>query len=114
VNTLLPGLTFRSLLTRARIALYTDDIGTALPPWTQYLQFQLRASRPPGSIGILADPRTMWPRVVPGVSFSDTRLIVAGAAFGYLIDGVGATGSARMTLTFPATAETGISVTRIR
>jgi hypothetical protein len=114
VNTLLPGLTFRSLLTRARIALYTDDIGTGLPPWTQYLQYQLRASRPPGTIGVLLDPRTTWPRVVPGVSFSDTRLILGGAAFGYLIDGVSATGNARITLTFPATAETGISITRIR
>jgi hypothetical protein len=114
VNSLLPGLTFRQLLTRARIALYTDDLGPALPPWTQFLQFQLRASRPPGSSGTPVDPRTIWPRVVPGVSYSDARLIPAGAAFGYLIDGVSATGNSRITLTFPATAETGMSITRIR
>ena len=114
VNSLLPGLTFRSLLTRARIALYTDDLGPALPPWTQYLQYQLRASRPPGASGTPVDPRTLFPRVVPGTSYSDVRLIVPGAAWGYLIDGVAATNNARITLTFPTTAETGISITRVR
>jgi hypothetical protein len=115
INMALPGLNFRSLLTRARVALYTDDIGTpGLPAWTQYLQYQLRASRPPGSSGTAFDPRVLWPKIVPGSTYSDTRLIFPGAAFGYLIDGQTATGDARIALSFPTGAETVISITRIR
>src|SRR5688572_13340867 len=64
VSRWLPGMSFNELFTRARIALYTDDIGHVLPPWMQYHQFHLRASRPPGSASS-SDPRNAWPRVIP-------------------------------------------------
>ena len=114
VGALLPGLTFQDLYTRARLALFLDDIGTAgLPAWTQYQQFNLRASRPPGSASGV-DPRNAWPRIVPGNLFDDVRAILPGAAFGYLIDGGLATTSSRITFRFNAQANAVLSVTRIR
>ncbi|MGH7468154.1 MAG: hypothetical protein ACRENP_09225 [Longimicrobiales bacterium] len=114
VNGLLPGLTFAQLFTRARLALYLDDIGTSgLPSWTQYHQYNLRASREPGSAASF-DPRNAWQRVQPGLVFHEARLINPGAAFGYLIDGTAATSSARITFDFESPVNGVISVTRIR
>ena len=60
----LPGTSFADLFTRARIALYTDDIGTAgLPAWTQYHQFRLRESRPAPEQSAGQDPRVQWVRI---------------------------------------------------
>lgn len=115
VNTLLPGLTFQQLFTRARLALYLDDIGTAgLASWTQYHQFNLRTSRPPGASGTSFDPRNAWARILPGTAFNENRLIGPGAAFGYLIDGSAATANARVTFDFVPPVNAVISVTRIR
>lgn len=113
INRHLPGLDFGTLFTRARIALFTDDYGAGLPDWTQYHQFDLRASRPAGS-GAAFDPRNLWPKIVPGATFTDARDIEAGAAFGYVIDGTAATSDARITVTAPATGQAVISVTRVK
>jgi hypothetical protein len=104
------GATLPELFTRARVALILDDM-YALPPWTQYHQFQLRASRPPASA---IDPRDAFPRLVPGESVDISHALAAGAAWGYIIDGTRATASARFILTGPATANAVLSVTRIR
>jgi hypothetical protein len=114
VNSLLPGLSFQQLFTRARLALYLDDIGTpGLPGWTQYHQYNLRASREP-STAASVDPRNAWRRIQPGLAFNEARLIVPGGAYGYLIDGVAATSSARVTFTFDSPVNGVISITRIR
>jgi hypothetical protein len=84
-----------------------------LPGWTQYLHFYLRASRPAGSASA-ADPRTAWPRILPGSPFLETRAIFAGAAFGYLIDGAAPATSARISFRFEAPENAVLSVTRIR
>jgi hypothetical protein len=115
VNRWLPDVTsFGELFTRSRIALYTDDYGTPLPAWAQYQQYQLRASRPPGSQAP-ADPRNAWLKVVPGQPFS-TELtdLVPGSARGLLIDGSAATGSARITIEALHYPNGVISVARIR
>ena len=114
VNAALPGLTFEELFTRARIAAYTDDIGTpGLPSWTQYHQFNLRGSREPSTAASF-DPRNAWPKIEPGVTFGDNRGLFAGAAYGYLIDGVNATDSGRIFIDFTMPNNAVISITRIR
>lgn len=107
VNRYLPGLDFATLLTRARLALYLDDIGTpGLPEWTQFWQYQLRASRPAGTLST-ADPRNLWPVIRPGTPYTDNRNVDSGGAFGYLIDGAAATGDARIELN-PTRAANGV------
>lgn len=108
----LPGVTFRELFTRARIALYLDDIGTALPAWTQYHQYQLRSSRPAGSQEA-ADPRTGWPRIVPGTAIDIADAVPTGAAAGYVIDGSGTVVEALYSLTGPGSDNAIVSITRI-
>jgi hypothetical protein len=112
INRYLPGLDFGTLFTQARIAFYTDDLGSALPEWTQYHQFQLRASRSTQNPQL--DPRNLWPKVVPGTPFTDDRDILPGAAFGYVIDGTTATSSARVQVNVPRASYGVISVTRIK
>jgi len=105
---------FGELFTRARLALYTDDYsGGQLPAWTQYQQFQLRASRPPGSQSA-SDPRNAWLKVVPDQPFSSlVSSLTAGSARGLLLDGTAATGSARISIAAPRTANGVISIARI-
>jgi hypothetical protein len=113
----LPGLTHGQLMTRARIALYTDDIGWTLPAWTQYHQYRLRDSRPAGSASA-SDPRNAWPTIRPGSAFDIAApggALYRGTAVGYIIDGTQA-GSADATIIVDAPAKTNavMSVTRIR
>jgi hypothetical protein len=79
-RTLGEPLTLDELITRARLALVLDDFPTTatLPRWTQYLQFNLRASRPwtPG-----------WPAAVPGAALAVARPIAEGTVWGLFIDG---------------------------
>lgn len=111
---LLPGTTALGLITRARIALYLDDIGIpGLPLSTQYLQYDLRGSRPPG-VNAAADPRNAWPHIAPGSSFSQRIRLPGGAAYGYLIDGTHATTSASIQLEATAGSHGVVSITRIR
>jgi hypothetical protein len=106
------GATLTELFTRARIALILDDIGTpGLPAWTQYHQFQLRASRPPGSA---IDPRNSFPRLLPGDALDVAHSLPPGGGWGYIIDGTRATGSARFSISGPGTPNAVVSVTRIR
>jgi hypothetical protein len=108
------GLTFGELFTRARIALYLDDIGMpGLPPWTQYHQFQLRASRPAGNQEA-ADPRNAWTVLVPGTPQHVSGSILPGAAWGFVVDGTQATGSTVYSISGPSTGNAIISVTRTR
>ena len=107
----LPGLDFGTLFTRARIAFYTDDL-PGLPDWTQYHQFQLRVSRTTQNPQL--DPRNLWPRIVPGTSFGETRGISPGSAFGYVIDGTAATNNSRIMVNMPRANYGVISVTRIK
>jgi hypothetical protein len=111
IDRYLPGLDFGTLFTRARIAFYTDDY-VGLPDWTQYHQFQLRASR--ATINTQLDPRNLWPKIVPGSPFGETRPVPPGSAFGYIIDGSTATANARILLEMPHASYGVISVTRIR
>lgn len=114
VSRWIAGLSFNELFTRARIALYTDDIGDVLPPWTQYHQFQLRASRPPGSASN-NDPRNAWPRLVPGTTVDNTTTVVIGGAYGYLIDGTqAAAADARIVVDAPRRVNAVMSITRIK
>lgn len=113
INRYLPGVDFGTLFTRSRIALFADDYGPGLPDWTQYHQFNLRASRPAGT-GANVDPRNMWLKINPGASFIDGREIQPGASFGYIIDGTAATGDARVLLTPARTGQAVISVTRVK
>jgi hypothetical protein len=116
IAALLPDVaSFGELFTRARIALYTDDYppGSPLPPWTQYHQYQLRASRPTSQPG--ADPRNFWPRVVPGQAFATTpEQLSPGAAAGVLIDGSAAAASGRITIEANRVANGVISILRVR
>lgn len=109
------GLTFGELFTRARTALYLDDIGTVgLPAWTQYHQYQLRASRPAGSQSN-NDPRNAWTTLAPATPSQVVGAVPAGAAWGFIIDGTAtATSSSVINLVGPATANAVLSVTRIR
>ncbi|MEO5509604.1 MAG: hypothetical protein ABIV28_05735, partial [Longimicrobiales bacterium] len=116
VSRWLPGRTLAQLVTRARIALYADDYpGAALPPWTQYHQYQLRSSRPAVSATSMAkEPRTAWPRVVPGVAFADSVQLLNGTAYGYLVDGTAGTTNTAIGLDPVAGANGVVSITRIR
>jgi hypothetical protein len=112
INRYLPGIDFGTLFTRSRIALYLDDIGTGLPDWTQYHQFQLRASRM--TANPQNDPRNMWQRIVLGVDFAEAREIVPGGAFGYIIDGTAGGASIRLTVDMAQTAQNIMSITRVK
>lgn len=72
--------TFDELVTRARVALVLDDYATraALPAWTQYLQFNVPASRP---------WFVNWPVVGPGAAFAVARMLGEGLVWGFVIDG---------------------------
>ncbi|HEX6611938.1 MAG TPA: hypothetical protein VF051_14260, partial [Hyphomicrobiaceae bacterium] len=108
----LPGLDFGTLVTRSRIAFFTDDYGPGLPDWTQYHQYQLRASRQ--TINTQLDPRNQWVRITPGSSFADTREITAGGSFGYVIDGTAATEDMRIRINTARVSNGIVSVTRIK
>ena len=108
----LPGVDVGTLFTRARIALMLDDYASGLPAWTQFHQYQLRASRQTQNPQL--DPRNLWPRIVPGHVFAHNLNIPPGGAFGYLIDGTSATGDARITLNYPRTQNGVVSIMRIR
>ena len=112
ISRYLPGLDFATLFTRARLAFYLDDYATGLPDWTQYHQFQLRASRSTQNPQL--DPRNMWPKIVPGTPFSQTLSIQPGAAFGYVIDGTNATANTRVLLEVPRATYGVLSITRIK
>lgn len=110
----LPGTSFGELFTRSRIALYADDYGTiGLPLETQYQQFQLRASRPPGSRSD-EDPRNVWPKLYPGVLAQEAVTVQPGAAYGYLIDGTAATGGARIDVNAAPSPNAVLSISRVR
>lgn len=110
-NTYLPGNTFESLFTRARVALYTDDYGAGLPAASQYLQYNLRASRP---LPLLAEPRGTFPKISPGTAFNQTVLLAGGTARGFVIDGTTATANANVKLDYNTVARGIVSVTRIK
>jgi hypothetical protein len=112
INRYLPGIDFGTLFTRARIAFYLDDYASGLPDWTQYHQFQLRASRTASNTA--PDPRNLWPKIVPGTTFSEIRSVLPGAAFGYVIDGTSATANTRVLLEMPRATYGVLSVTRIK
>ncbi|MEX2608504.1 MAG: hypothetical protein WEA24_01050, partial [Gemmatimonadota bacterium] len=103
------------LITRARVALYADDLEdfSDLPAWTQYHQYQLRASRPAGSAEA-SDPVVAWPRVTPGVSMAKATAVERGGAWGLLIDGRNATADDRYELSVPALPDGVVSITRLR
>ena len=87
VHRWLPGTSFADLFTRARMALYTDDIGTpGLPPWTQYHQFRLRESRPAPERLAGRDPRVQWLRITPATG-TVAGAVAGGAAAGFILDG---------------------------
>ena len=109
----MPGWKFGELVTRARVALYTDDYGVGLPGWTQYHQYQLRESRPSGS-RTAQDPRNKWPKIAPGAIFAENRSIAAGTAFGYIIDGTSQALDTRVLMTGTAAPNVVMSITRIR
>jgi hypothetical protein len=108
----LPGRDVGMLFTQARIALFTDDYAFGLPDWTQYHQFHLRASRTTAIPQL--DPRNLWPKIRPGDSFTDARSVLPGGAYGYIIDGTTATGSARVLFNLPRASYGVISITRIK
>jgi hypothetical protein len=112
ISRYLPGLDFTTLLTRARIALYLDDFASGLPDWTQFHQYQLRASRQTQNPQL--DPRNLWSRIAPGTNFSESREVLPGGAFGYVIDGTAATANARILFNVPRTSYAALSITRIR
>ena len=110
----LPGLTLGDLFTRARVALYADDNGVAhAAPATQYLQFRLRASRPAGSANPI-DPINLWPKIQPGTTYTQTRVIANGSAWGYLIDGSTTMSSAAIRINATSAVNGVISITRVR
>ncbi len=112
VDRYLPGLDAGTLFTQARIALFTDDYAAGLPAWTQYHQFDLRASRTTANPQL--DPRNLYLQIRPGEVFSDARVVLPGGAYGYIIDGTSATGSARVLFNLPRASYGVLSVTRIR
>jgi hypothetical protein len=113
-TTRLAGITFGDLFTRARLALYLDDIGTpGLPSWTQYHQYQLRASRPAGTAAE-TDPRNAWPKLAPGAAQQLEGALQAGTAQGIIIDGTAATADAILGIIGPGTPNAVLSVTRIQ
>ena len=110
----IPGTTFADLFTRARIALYTDDIGTSgLPAWTQYHQFRLRESRPAPQQLADQDPRVAWPRISMAEPASVSGSVGAGAAAGFILAGAGPA-PAVIRAAAPSGPHAILSVTRIR
>jgi hypothetical protein len=108
----LPDVDVATLFTRARAALLLDDYTAGLPAWTQYHQFNLRASRPVTNPQL--DPRQQWPRIVAGIAFSDSRQLAPGTAFGFVIDGTNNPASTRLALQLPNAPHGVVSITRIR
>jgi hypothetical protein len=107
------GVNFATLFSRARLALYLDDLDPALPAWTQYHQYNLRASRPPGGNSTF-DPRNLFPRISPAATFAETREVRPGAAFGYVIDGTGATANMRVDFTPNLVQNGAMTIVRIK
>jgi hypothetical protein len=108
----LPGVDFGTLFTRARVAIFTDDYGAGLPDWTQFHQFQLRASRT--AVQNADDPRNLWGRIAPGTAFEQSREVSPGGSFGYIIDGTAGSTNTRVTVEVPRTSYGVISITRIK
>jgi hypothetical protein len=106
---------FAELFTRARVALYTDDIATpGLPPWTQYHTYQLRESRALPQQLEAQDPRNAWVRISPADGAEITGGIGTGAALGFVIDGAGNPPAALLTLEAPSGPRVHVSLVRIR
>jgi hypothetical protein len=111
----LPGNTFADLFTRARIALYMDDIGIqGLPAWTQYHQFQLRQSRALPEQLANQDPRVAWPRISPASTTAFASTLGAGAAVGFIIDGALGSSTALFSFEAPVTSSVLLTLVRIR
>lgn len=110
----LPGLDLGTLITRARVALYADDYTPGLPAWTQYHQYNLRASRPANGNNATADPRNLFPRIVPGQTFNDQRSVNAGGTYGYVIDGTNATANLRVDITPTSVPNGVVTIVRIK
>ncbi|HEX6133382.1 MAG TPA: hypothetical protein VFZ24_05450 [Longimicrobiales bacterium] len=111
----LPGTSFLDLFTRARVALYTDDIGTAgLPDWTQYHQYRLRESRPAPQSVADQDPRVQWPLLSPAAPAVLSGAVAAGAATGFLVAGSTGDPISILRVSGTAGAHTNLSLTRIR
>jgi hypothetical protein len=100
-------LTLDELITRARIALVLDDhpAAASLPSWTQYLQYDVRSSRP-------WSPN--WPTLVPGAAYAIVRLMAEGVAWGAFIDGEHAVADEDFLLDVTRGSEAVISIVRIR
>ncbi|MBR9990628.1 MAG: hypothetical protein KFH98_12790 [Gemmatimonadetes bacterium] len=110
----MPGNNLADLMSRARIALYTDDIGTpGLPAWTQYHQFRLRESRPAPERLAGEDPRMQWTRVSPSVAATVEGSVGPGAAVGFIFDGTAA-GSGVIRVSAPTGTHANLSLARIR
>ena len=110
----LPGTNAADLITRSRIALYTDDIGTpGLPAWTQYHQFQLRESRPAPQQLAERDPRVDWLNISPVVQGSISGAVESGGAIGFIIAG-GPAGAGIIRPSGAVGAQAWLSVARIR
>lgn len=111
----LPGTSIDDLITRARIALYTDDIGTpGLPAWTQYHQFQLRESRPAREQDEDMDPRVQWITLSAGSALEIDGRVAAGTATGYVIRGTASDPPALVRVSGPAQPNARLSLARIR
>jgi hypothetical protein len=101
------SVTLDELITRARVALVLDDFPTtaSLPSWTQYLQFNLRASRP-GTLN--------WPAAVPGAALAVARPIAEGTVWGLFIDGDRAFADQDFLLDVTRGAQAVLSIVRIQ
>lgn len=111
----LPGTSFIDLFTRARIALYTDDIGTpGLPSRTQYHQYRIRESRPAPAQSAALDPRIAWPRISMAATASLAGSVASGAAAGFILEGAPSATGTIVRITGPAGAHALLSLARIR
>lgn len=110
----LPGLTGPELVTRARLALYLDDLpGAALPDWTQYLQYRLRESRPAGTAEA-ADPRNAWPLMPAGTAGEVAGALTPGSAWAFRIAGDARATTTRYRVHVPISPAATLSIVRIR
>jgi hypothetical protein len=110
----LPGSDLFAILTKSRLALYADEYTAGLPSSLQFTMLNLRGNRLSTTITTY-DPRTTFLKVTPGVAFSKSLSLAAGAAQGYLIDGANASSvNAKINLSAQAYARGVVSVTRIR
>jgi hypothetical protein len=95
------------LITRARLALVLDNVPTtaALPGWTQYLQFDVRSSRPwvPS-----------WPNAIPGAPLAVVRQIGEGLVYGVWIDGERATADQDLIIDITRGEQSVFSIVRIQ